>query len=86
MASESTFSQRHVTSPCWTLLNDTRLGWLHHSLGSDDLPPAEAAEQFSCVVGDLIMEYGIVKSPCVYGQHRPCRIETTLQNLMIDFT
>ena len=84
MVYASTSSQQYANSPCWTLLNETlreRLGWLHFSSGCDDLAPAEAAEQFSNIVGDLLMEYGITEPPCVHGWHRPRRIETTLQNL-----
>ena len=39
---------QHASSLCWSQLDEIlrdRLAWLHHSLGSDVLPPVEAAEQ-----------------------------------------
>jgi len=86
MASNLSSSQQSATSPCWTQLNDllrTRLGWLHHSLGCDDLSPVEAAEQFSNFVSDLLQEYGVVKSSSGSGRHRPRRIEVAVQNLSL---
>ena len=51
-----TSDEQYATTPCCIRLDEIlrdRLGWLHHSLGSDVLAPSEAAEQFSHIVGDL---------------------------------
>ena len=37
-------------------------------LGCDVLPPVEAAEQFSNILGDLLLEYGLTK-PSHIGDH-----------------
>ena len=49
--------------PCWSRLDEVlrgRLAWLHHALGSDVLAPDEAAEQFSHILSDLLLECGEV--------------------------
>ena len=90
MAAEFSRHGQHATSLCWSQLDEIlrdRLAWLHHSLGSDGLPPTEAAEQFSNIVGDLLLEYGLTKSPYCRGngRHRPRRIESTLFFIYIYF-
>ena len=49
------------------------------------LPLAEAAEQFSNIVDDLLLEYGLNKSPYCSssGRHRPRHIESTLLSLSV---
>ena len=47
------------------------------------LPAAEAAAQFSNIMFDLLMEYGVVHCTQPHGRHRPRRIETTLRNLAV---
>jgi len=59
------------------------LGWLHHSLGCDSLVAVETAVQFSNIVGDLLMEFGLIKSSNCSGHHRPRCIETSVKNLSI---
>ena len=88
MAAEFSRHWQHATSLCWSQLDGIlrdRLAWLHHSLGSDGLLPTEAVEQFSNIVGDLLLEYGLTKSPYCRGngRHRPRRIESTLQSLSV---
>ena len=73
-----------ATSPYWSQLDGilrNRLAWLYHSLGCDVLLPTEAAEQFSNIVGDLLLEYGLTRSSSCNGRHRPRQIETTIRNL-----
>ena len=62
MASDLSSSEQHATPPSWphldSILHD-HLGWLHHSLGCGSLTAVEAAVQFSNIVGDLLMEFGL---------------------------
>ena len=58
-----------------------RLAWLHHLIGRDVLAPAEGAGDFSHIVSDLLLEYGMMTSPNCNGRHRPRRMETILKNL-----
>ena len=84
MATNFSCHWQDATSPCWSQLDGilrNRLAWLHHSLGCDVLLPTEAVEQFSNIVGDLLLEYRLTRSSSCNGRHRPCQIKTTLQNL-----
>ena len=88
MASElSSSNEYRNNSPCWSALDDIlrqRLSVLHHSLGSSIVDPATAADDFSHVVGELLLEQGIISvtpRPSSSGPHRPRPIETTLNNL-----
>jgi len=72
MVSDLSPSEQHATPPSWSHLDNIlrdRLGWLHHSLGCDSLPAAEAAVQFSNVVSDLLMEFRLIKSSYCSGRH-----------------
>ena len=86
MALDSSSSEQYATPPSWPhldrILRD-RLGWLHHSLSCDSLSAVEAAVQFSSIVGDLLMEFGLIKSSNCSGHHHPRRIETSVKNLSI---
>ena len=84
MADNLSRHEQYATPLCWSELDEnlrTRLAWLHHSLGRDVLPPVEVAEQFSNILGDLLLEYGLTTSSSYNGRHRPRRIETTLTAL-----
>ena len=86
MASElSSSNEYRNTSPCWPAVDDTlrqRLSALHHSLGKDIVDPATAADDFSHVVGELLLEMGIISLRLSSnGPHRPRPIETTSRNL-----
>ena len=76
--------EQYATTPCWLQLDEIlrdRLAWLHHSIGRNVLSPDEGAEQFSHIVGDLLLEYQVIALPSGNGRHRPRRLETTLENL-----
>jgi len=88
MVAELSRHGQHATLLCWSQLDQIlsdRLARLHHSLGNDVLPPAEAAQQFSNIVGDLLLEYGLSKSAYygTNGRHRPRHIESTLLSLSV---
>ena len=86
MAAVLSSPEQYATSPSWPQLDmilRDRLCWLHHSLSCDLLPAAEAAAQFSNIVFDLLMEYGVVHCTQPRGRHHPRHIETTLRNLAV---
>ena len=85
MASFSPPDEQYASTPCWSRLDEVlrgRLAWLHHALGSDVLAPDEAAEQFSHILSDLLLEFEVITPPRDHSRHRPRRIETTLKNLV----
>ena len=78
--------EQYATSPGWPqlakILRD-RLEWLHHSLSCNLLPAAEAAVQFSNILADLLVEYGLINSQHCSGRHRPRCTEKSLENLSV---
>ena len=77
--------EQYATTPCWPrsdeILRD-RLAWLHHSLGCNQLALDEAADQFSHIVSDLLLKYGIIKmcSRTIFMARNCCEWSTA--NLM----
>jgi len=71
--------------PCWSVINELsrqRLFAVHHSLGSGTIDPAEAAETFSDIVGELLLECEvIIRNSESKGPHCPRPIENTLRKL-----
>ena len=63
MATDLSSFEQHATPPSWSHLDQIlhdRLGWLHHLLSCGMLSAVEAAVQFSNIMADLLLEYGLV--------------------------
>ena len=80
-------SEYHFTLLFWSAMDDTlhqHLSSLHHLLGNNVMDPATAAEDFSHLLSELLLELGMIESaPNSRPQrsHRPHPIKATLRNL-----
>ena len=88
MASTLPPLSEYRNSPCWPAVDDLlrlRLSALHHLLGSNAIDPASAAEDFSHIVGGLLLEQCIISDRSSttrhQGPHRLRPVEATLRNL-----
>ena len=83
MASKlSSSSEYHNTLLCWLVIDGLlcqRLNAFHHLLGCDAIDPVEAAELFSTIVRELLLEHNVIVCNSEHRvPHCQCHIESAL--------
>ena len=85
VASRISLSKYRNTLPCWSAIDKLLRQYLnsfHHLLGCDAVDPADAAELFSTIVRELLLEHKVIVCKSEHrGPHRQHPIETALRNL-----